>query len=366
MTNKLTFHLFLLLSFILLLSCKPKPDLAIGTPQIKAGTAKITGKIMSGNELYKNDGSVEIFVSHPVSGELFKYTTAIDRSGKFSIDVDVETDVSLIGLYTSVKPYNSLLVKVRSGEVTNIDITYNLNLDIEDVQTTPEMNKYDMMRSLPVINQMVGVYDLTPEPQIALYDKRPEAYINFLKARVSEKLEILNKDSLISKELKQILTKDFTIWRYKVGVFNYEGSMKFNFRNMVKDSTTKIPEIQKIDSSYFAFLKDFNLDDPEYLVCSNFADFQNEILKNKTLALPEIAELDIPTWLTEVKAKLSSLIGFKEGQYYDVLAANAYGRQIITDKKPLTARQKKNISDYWKEGEIGKILLRKNQQGTKK
>jgi hypothetical protein len=65
----------------------------------------------------------------------------------------VETDISLIALYTSVKPHNSLLVKVRSGGTTDIDITYNQNLDIEDVETAPEMNKYEMMRSLPIINQ---------------------------------------------------------------------------------------------------------------------------------------------------------------------------------------------------------------------
>mgnify|MGYP003463977308 CR=1 FL=1 len=39
---------------------------------------------------------------------------------------------------------------------------------------------------------------------------------------------------------------------------------------------------------------------------------------------------------------------------------NAYGRQLIDEAKPLTEKQKKNIAEYWKDGEIAKILLRKN------
>lgn len=365
MMKKIKVNLICLFSFLLLLSCKSDMDTAIGTPKIKAGTAKITGKIMSPNDRHKDNSFVEIFVPHPISGEISKYKTVIDQSGRFSIDVDVETDISLIGLYTSLKPYNSLLVKVRSGSVTNINITYNLNLDIEDVQTKPEMNKYEMMRSLPIINQMLGVYDAAPEPQVLLYNKSPETYLNYIKTRVSEKLETLNKDSLMSTELKEILTKDFKIWRYRAQAFNYEASMELNYRNNVKD-TTVTPKMQPIDKSYFGFLKDLDLNNPQYLICSSFMDFQNEILKNDTLALPEIGERDIPSWLSSVKAVLSGVLGFKDGQYYDILAANAYGRQMNQELRPLNEKQKKNIADYWKEGEIAKILLRKNQQVVKK
>jgi hypothetical protein len=368
----ITIDLLCICTFLLLLSCKEPKDTAIGTPKIQAGTAHITGKISSPNEIHKNNGSVEIFVPHPVSGEVSRYKTPIDQSGKFSVEVDVETDISLIGLYTSVKVYKSLFVKVKSGEVTNIDITYNQNLDIEDVETEPEMYKHDMMQSVKIINDMLGIYDSKPEPEMVLYDKSPETYINFVKTTYSEKLEILKNDSLVSKEMKEILARDFKIWRYSIGVFDYDRSMRYNFRRMAKD-TTVMPKIQKIDRSYFNFLKDFDLNNSQYLVCWSFSDFQLQILKNKTLALPEIGDQDIPSWLASVKAILTDVVGFKDGQYYDILAANAYGRQLVKDPRavkgqqnqvlrPLTEQQKKNIADYWKEGEIAKILLRKNQQ----
>ncbi|MES2456438.1 MAG: hypothetical protein V4594_12890 [Bacteroidota bacterium] len=361
MIKKLTLNLICLLSFVLLLSCKPAMDTAIGTPKIKAGTAKLTGKIISPKEKPEDQSFVEIFVPHPISGELSKYKTAIDQSGSFSIDVDVETDVSLIGLYTSLKPYHSLLVKVRSGGTTNIDITYNQNLEIEKVQTKPEMNEYEMMRSLPIINQMLGVYDSKPEPQMPLDDTSPAAFMKHIKNRVSEKLKTIDQDALLSKEWKEVLSRDFRIWYYRVGAFDYEKSMKMAFRNAHRD-TALIPGIQKIDKSYFGFLKDLNLNNPQYLICSSFPDFQKKILENDLLALPKIEESNIPSWIAGVKATLSGLVELKDGQYYDILAANAYGRQLNEEKKPLTEKQKKNIADYWKDGEIAKILLRKNQQ----
>lgn len=363
--KKVHLKLLCLFSFLIFLSCKTNIDTAIGTPKIKAGTAKITGKILSPNDRYKENATVEIMVPHPVSGEISNYKANIDESGKFSIDVDVETDVSLIGLYTSLKPYNSLLFKVREGGVTNLDITYSMNLEIEDVQTKPEMNKYEIMRSLPIINKMLGIYDPEPDPPMPLNDTRPEAFLKHLKTTVSGKLHTIEKDSLLSEEWKKVLVRDLSLFYYRVGAFDYEKSIKMAYRNKFKDSTLA-PKVQKIDRSYFSFLKDLDLNNSQYLICSNFTEFQKEILKNEILAVPKIEDTEVISWLSSVKSILSDLVGFKEGAYYDILAANAYGKQLIEEKKPLTEKQKKNIAEYWKEGEIAKILLRKNQQIVKK
>jgi hypothetical protein len=360
MTKYITLNLFCLLSFLVLLSCKQPVDTAIGTPKILAGTAKITGKIISPNDRHNTGGVVEIMVPHPISGELSKYKTAIDQSGRFTIDVDVETDVSIIGLYTSLKPYNSLLFKVRSGGVTNLDITYNMNLDIKDVQTDPKMDKYEMMQSLPIINKILGIYTAEPDPQVPLSDTSPEGFLRHIKSTASNKLKVIEKDSLLSAEWKAYMTRDLKIWYYRVGTFDYEKSIRSAYRNS-RDSAA-VPKITKIDKSYFSYFKDLDLNSPQYLVCGSFSDFQKEVLKNEILAIPKIAETGIPTWMTGVKAILSDLVGFKDGQYYDILAANAFGKQLIEDAQPLSETQKKNIAAYWKDNEIAKILLRKNQQ----
>src|SRR5690606_10523596 len=80
------------------------------------------------------------------------------------------------------------------------------------------------------------------------------------------------------------------------------------------------------------------------------------------LGIPVIGESDIPSWLASVKGILADLVGFDEGPYYDILAANAYGQQLNEQLEPLTDKQKEHIADYWKNGEIAKILFRKNQQ----
>jgi len=162
MIRYITLNLFCLLGFLVLLSCKQPVDTAIGTPKIQAGIAKITGKIISPNDRHKKDGVVEISVPHLISGELSKYKTVIDQSGRFAIDVDVETDVSIIGLYTSLKPYNTLIFKIRSGDVTNLDIAYSMNLDIIDVQTKPKMSRYEMMQSMQINNKMLNIYGAEP------------------------------------------------------------------------------------------------------------------------------------------------------------------------------------------------------------
>ena len=359
MTNITELNVFCLFSLLFFLSCKPSADMVVDTPTIKAGTSKLTGRIISPNDTNNDSLFVNITIPYPISGEYVKYKAFVDQSGKFSIDVDVETDISLIGLYTSLNPEKLLHVKLTSGGVTNIDIAYNSDDDIKNIDIMPNMAQNDMTRGFEVINKMIGYRSgRTPEP---LYAKNTDYFLNYAKTILSERLEIINNDTLISKELKEVLSRDFRLFLYNAHVFDYEEEMILNYHN-TNDDKDKKPDIQKIDKSYYHFLKDFNLNDPQYLHCSTFLEFQEKILQNETLGLPVIGESDIPSWLANVKVILSDLVGFNDGPYYDILAANAYARQLNGEVKPLTEKQKKNILNYWKKGEIAKILFRKNQK----
>ncbi|RYF14994.1 MAG: hypothetical protein EOO42_17435 [Flavobacteriales bacterium] len=350
---------------MVLLSGNPTTNPSIETPKVRLGTARLTGTIISATENAKKNVSLEIFVSHPISGETVTHKVETDPAGKFAINIDVETDVTMIALKTSLNSEKPLLIDVVSEHITNIDITYNANAEITAIKTYPEMNKNDVIESLPALYRVVGIYDDKPEPQTQLYDKSPDAHLSFIKTTVADKLKMINQDSSISKERKDILTRDLRIWNYRVRAFYYERSMRANFRHFAKDTST-IPKIHKIDRSYFNYMKDLDLNNPKYLVCPSFMDFQKEVLKNDTLAIPEIAETDISSWLKSVKEILSPAVGFSDGQYYDILVANAYGMQLVDGAKPLSQKQKNNISSYWKDGEIAKILLRKNEQLVKR
>jgi thiol-disulfide isomerase/thioredoxin len=367
MTKMMKTNLLGILSILFLLACKQSvgtvtdtTSTEASTTNIVAGTATLTGSITSPNGTDKDSIYVNVFIPHPISGEYGRYKALVDQSGKFSVDVDVETAVSLIFLNTSLNPYKPLYVKLTSGGVTNLDIAYNSDFDVVDVDVTPaNMTQHDMIRGLELIPKMSsGRRDKAPEP---MYDKSPDYFLKHTKTVLAERLEILNKDTLLSKELKGVLSKDFLLNMYVGHVFDYEYAMITNYGNTTGDRSAK-PNLQKIDKSYYSFLKDLHLNDPQYLHASEFSNFQKEILQNEVIGLPEIAESDIPSWLASVKVILSDLVRFDNGPYYDVLAANAYARQLNEEVRPLTEKQKEQIAAYWKDGEIAKILHRKNQQ----
>ena len=360
MTRIIALNVFCLICLLCLLPGKHAVPTATNTPTIVSGTSKITGRITSPNKISKDSIFVNITVSHPISGAYEKYRAAVDQSGKFSIDVEVETTSALIGLYTSLNPEQSLLVKLKSGGLTYIDISYNSANDIKHVETEPAgMTPYDMTRGLAVVGDMIEYRpDRAPKP---LYDKSTDYFLNHAKTVIAERLAIVNNDSLLSKELKEILSKDFRLFMYVGHVFPYEEEMARNYRN-TNDDKDKKPVLQKIDQSYFRFLKDFNLNDAQYLNCFTFSEFQKAILQHGHIGIPEIGESDIPTWLANVKVILSDIIGFDNGPYYDILVANAYGRQLNEEVRPLSEKQKQNLLSYWENGEIAKILLRKNQK----
>lgn len=327
---------------------------------IVAGRAKITGRITTPERIKKDSIFVNITVPHPISGEHVRYEVIVDQYGKFSLDFDVETDTSFIGLYTSVNPYKTLMVKCFNGNETHIDMAYNSDLDIKNISVKPTMNLNDMKWSMEVLSKMIGYRpDRSPTP---LYNKSTDEFLNYARSIVSERLGIfLDKDTLLTKEFKGFVSKEFRLFMYVTFVFDYEEEMLHNYRNITSDTVNK-PEIQKIDRSYFHFLKDFNLNDPQFLQTFTFSDIQNAILRNEVLGLPRIGESDIMTWLTNVKAVLSDLVGFDDGPYYDILLANAFSQQLKEEMEPLTEKQKENIAHYWKDGEIAKILFRKNKE----
>src|SRR5690606_11045647 len=183
-----------------------------------------------------------------------------------------------------------------------------------------------------------------------LFDKSIDDFLDLAKSNVSKRMALfVDNDKLFSKEFKAFIAKDYRLLLYTGRVFNYEAQMKLNYRNATQDAIGE-PEIQKTDHSYFRFLKEFNLNDPHYLHAFMFPEFQDSILNNEILGLPAIGESDIPTWLASVKGILADLVGFDEGPYYDILAANAYARQLSEEAKPLTEKQKEQITYYWKDG----------------
>ncbi|GGH11816.1 redoxin domain-containing protein [Sphingobacterium alkalisoli] len=349
-------------SLLFFLSCNRATEIATDTTNIVAGTSKITG-IITPDGQNKDSIMVTIIVLHPISGESVRHNILADQSGYFSLDFDMETETSLFGLYTSVNPHKGLVIRSINNDSTHIDIAYDSGRNIKNVDVTSAMKPYDMRQGMEVLNKMIDYRPDRPNWEYPrFYDKSTDEFLNRVKSNVSTRLaQFVDDDDLFSKEFKGFISKEYRLFVYTGHVIDYEAEMKRNYRIITRD-TVNTPEIQKIDRSYFRFLKDFHLNDPQYLHTYSFPEFQNLILQNEVLGLPVIGESDIPTWLASVKVILADLVGFHDGPYYDILAANAYGRQLNEHVKQLSEKQKENIAHYWKDGEIGKILFRKNDQ----
>lgn len=350
-------------SLLFFMSCNLTTEINADTTTIVAGTSKIAGRVILPVGQNRDSIMVTITVCYPITGENVRHQILAAQSGRFSLDFDMETATSLCGVYTSINPYKTLMIKLTKNGPTHIDITYDADLNISNAAITPAMNQYDMRQSMEVLNKMIDyIPDTAGWEYPRLYDKSIDEFLDRAGRTVSERLaQFVDNDKLFSKEFKGLIAKDFRLFLYTGQVFDYEAEMKRNYLNVTADRVN-IPAIQKIDKSYFRFLKDFNLNDPQYLQTFTFAEFQNKILQNEVLGLPVIGESDIPSWLASVKGILADLVGFDDGPYYDILAANAFGRQLNEQVKPLSEKQKENITHYWKDGEIAKILFRKNQQ----
>lgn len=361
MSNRQLFFTLVVLFSLILLCCTKTPDKYKN--EIVAGSSKITGTINLPEKSNRDSIVLTISLLRPITLELVTYDILVDSLGKFSFDFDVEIDTTYIGLRSSLNPDKMLRIRAVNGEVTHVDITYDANKNIKFIEITPVMNKYDAMQNMDILIRMANYRPIDPNWEYPkFYDKSIDDFLAFANSNVSKRIDLfVNKDNLISNEFKDLIAKDYRLFLYTAHVFNYESTIKRNYRNATQD-TINIPKIQKIDRSYFIFLKDFDLNDLQYLNTFTFPEFQDSILQNNVLGIPMIGDSDIHKWLTYLKSVLSDLVGFDDGQYYDVLAANAYARQMNIQGRPLSEKQKENIKDYWGNGEIAKILFRKNEK----
>jgi len=327
--------------------------------QIKAGTSKITGRLTSANQQDPSNILVNLTVPLPISGEYIKYEGKVDKSGQFSIDVNLETSISLIIMSTSINPDHSLIVKLKNGGTTNLDIAYDLSNAIKEIRANPAMPENDILQGFEVLYSMI--VHRSGRPLEELYSKNTDYFLDHAERIVDERAAIIRNDTRLTPSLKQVLEREIKFYMYRTHVFDYEAEMLLNYRNVTQNEDTR-PDLKKVDRTYFRFLKDLKLEDSQYLLGFSFFEFQRDVLRNEILSLPSIGDMDINTWLKSVKVILAELVGFDNGIYYDVLAANAYGKQLVEEVRPLTEKQKKNITKYWKGGEIAKILFAKNQQ----
>ncbi|MBD8347127.1 TlpA family protein disulfide reductase [Dysgonomonas sp. HGC4] len=345
---------------IAFLSCTSTNKDKFPEPKIMMGTAKVTGSITN---LQLKDGDekpiIWLRVPNPVTGEPSMLETYLNKDGSFSFEVPMESNF-LIGVISSETLSNRFIIGLASEEETKLTITKKDDKNVEvNISSRIELTPNDVLNFGDAINQMMI---MESQSNYSSYYKMPPIdFVRITIQKMEKTLDIIANDSTLSKSTQNFGMNEFKLISLAGYLLNYNAYMTTNYENFKDKGDPKEFTPQKLDKSYFTFLKDFNLNDPQYLYNTDYPRVLKDILFNETLNIPLIKDSPVDEWLKEVKAIMTDLIGTNRGLFYDMLAVNAYIAQFENEVQPLSDKQIENIKSYFKNKEITKILLKKNE-----
>ncbi len=335
-------------------------------PVIQMGKVTISGKIADMGKA-RLDKPVQVIFSlcHPISGEVVKKEIMTDSCGNYSIDLEFETNPAIVSVCAGLNLEKTIMFEFRQNKDIKIDLVYAKDGSIKLVDyPMSEFTESDMFSGMGLFSKVANYHSKRKPLQV--YNGSPESYLKYVKIEVSDRINLVDKTSLLSDSFKDYIKKD-AFFFCSTFLFDYEGEMQFNYRDFHNGDL--MPDSLKIATptlGYYSFMKDINLNSKLCLYSVLFPDFQEQVLRNDTLNIPPIGTTPIGEWQRTVKKRISALIGFDSGQYYDVLTANSYARQLNADVKPLSEIQKQNIHAYFQGGEIEKILLHENEKALRR
>jgi len=351
--------IFLIGIYFLFLACTQVQKDQLPDPKIQAGITKVDGKVT--NFHLKKDEVAPILilaVPNPVTAEMGVFKTQLSEDGSFHFEVPVECNINIGIIGSDMFNDNAVSVGLIPGEVTKLEISYD----------TAGKIKANMVSSLELTSDDLPNYYkmfinfMEDHVNEASYTMTPEDFSHFaIEKLMVQRLKRSINDSIISGKAKNLIVNQCKLKYLKGCLLAYPDYISRNYRNFKPKGEPDNFTPQEPSISYYAFLKDFNLSDPQYLYNDQYTEVLQTILSNKTLNIPMIEDTPIVDWLKGIKTNIAGLIGSDTGLFYEMLAANAYARQFINELQPLSDKQKENIRSYFKNGEVAKILFRKNE-----
>ncbi|PXV68890.1 thiol-disulfide isomerase/thioredoxin [Dysgonomonas alginatilytica] len=347
---------------IAFLSCTSTNKDQFPEPKIMMATAKVTG-VVRNFQLKEGEEKpvLKLYVPAPITAEVGTFETYLTEDGSFSFEVPIECNM-IIGTITSEIFDQSLIIGLASDKETKLVITKkdDNNIDVT-ILSRIGLTSNDVLNSGDVMEQMMS----PGSTYSSFYKMTPKDFASVAIKNMEERLNITVTDSTLSKGAKNFITNEFKL-AYLVGcLLDYTGYMSLNYQNFKTEEEPEEFTPQEPDRSYYAFLKYFDLNNPQYLYNATYSRVLKAILSNETLNIPLINDTPIDEWLKGVKTTMADLIGSDNGLFYDRLTAGAYISQFDNELKPLSDKQIENIRNYFKNKEITKILLKKNEEVIK-
>lgn len=331
-------------------------------PHIKQGMAKIVGSVTNFNISEGKKLTFGITVINPIGGALKKYIAEIDKNNHFELNVPLVCDkmITIGSLYSDstfywngwigLDQYNDLNIKLDFGNKKKAAVSMSGGLtgfSCEDLSnlciSLQRFENFHIVRH--------DYYRMSPK-EYKEYELNKD-----LKKRIKFAMDSLTFSPIAQKWLLKAFN-----FRYGGQLLGYKEMAEGNYRidsiyNMKK---LKKYHIEEPDKSYYSFLKEYHLNDPELLYLSSYySTFMRDLLSVKAFQIPQIKDTPTKQWIDKVKCNIKETVGFDSGEFYDLLAANAYATQLCEDNKLLSAVQKANISEYYEthNRDIAQILL---------
>ncbi|NDV68773.1 TlpA disulfide reductase family protein [Dysgonomonas sp. 25] len=377
----------LLFIVFLLASCSSSNKDQFPEPQITSGNARISGKLI--NYEAGKDAEMEIGLVQPVTSDFERLPIKLAEDGTFSIDLPIET-TPCIGFLHLRGFDESYLFSFEANQETKLEFTRDnegkgkMAVISGNNFVTNELDIWgDLFAKMDFLGPELKFKDVNRD-SVNRFINNPLEYIPYaMRHDLGQRLLPAKNDTTISEAGRNNLLNDFKL-HFASQFFNFTGVISELYDiTSESDSTPKYPvsycgetEVEVVskkdetpsfvparpDISYYIFLKEFNLNNPQNLYATTFPTLLELILADKTLNIPPIKDTPIESWLADTKKTLAPLVGFDNGLFYDLLAARSYAVQFKNTLTPLSEKQKENIKAYFKGNAFEDNILRKNQE----
>ena len=344
---------------VFLYSCNHASNDDLPVPKIQAGTAKVVGKVIN---FHREKGDelpvLSLSLPHPITAEIANYQTTLNDDGSFFFEVPLESS-PVVGFIRSGIYYGG--VCLASGDETQLEI---FNSESDSI-------KVNMKNSLGFTSD-----DMLMLPEVAIeLNKRfdslkidskmnPKEFSTCITKGVDEILKtVVDNNSKLSNQAKQLLSINYQLYLEKA-LFAYSGNMQFYYFRNPENEEKKIEDFilpPEPGKSYYSFIKELNLNNPQCLYANDYSGILQLILNNDTLQIPAIKDIPVKDWIKGVKTIIANLAGINSGLFYDMLAANAYTKQL-KENQPLSEKQKENIRIYFSNPSFRDILFASNKE----
>lgn len=338
---------FSLLLIILFASCNTA---------VKSDYVHISGKIDGKPQSGEDSITVTLIVSNPILTTPIDYKTRVVKGEEFSFTVPV---ICPVYAHLTSTVCNGVIL-LDPGKEVKFEIIPDSN-DVYQIQMIQgrqfgKKEQADFTEANMELLQTVQS-ESSRQKSYSMLEMLPETWADSVLAQMNKALEGLEYNKKTPEEIKQIIGYNSRLFYLQV-LLDYDKSLKISS----KDADMAFVA-SKLNRSYFSFLNRFDLNNPVPMLPDFYAQTIQLLLANsEALNILPLGDMPVGEWVEDTQSKLSDLVGFEKGQFYDILAANAYVIQMVNNLQSLSDKQQENIHAYFRNRAIVDVLMSENEK----